>query len=329
MNDHTEMLEMYFRLMNLNGASHVYRTSLHSGVLDALSSGSMSAADVAAACGIVEGPTLLLLRTLESMGIVRSDDAGFTLTPLTQILLQGGYRELGDEYWAHLPKLLDTGKPMVRMDDSAESEKHYRSQAQALGWMLGPAADAAAEALEIGQTLKAPAILDVGAGSAIWSLTMARRDPGATVTAVDWPAVLEVAVATARRFGLEDRLTTITGNYHEVRYPETSFDLALLGNVTHLESPEGNRSLMIKIRAALNPGGRIVIFDVFPGQPRGDLNRTLYALGLALRTEAGCVYSPEELGRLLGEAGFESPRLVNLPVPPYAEGMLVSARPTE
>ena len=59
-------------------------------------------------------------------------------------LLSGSYRELGDQYWAHLPSFLKTGQPWIKMDDAHQSEAHYRSQAAALAWMLAPAAEAAA-----------------------------------------------------------------------------------------------------------------------------------------------------------------------------------------
>ena len=267
-----------------------------------------------------------MLQALAAMGLVKDNGAGWSLTLLAAGLLNGSYRELGDQYWAHLPGLLKTGRPWIKMDDAGQSEAHYQAQAAALAWMLTPAAEAAATALAVAERLEGPAILDVGAGSAVWSLTMARYDPGATVTAVDWPAVLEVAAENARDSGLADRFTTLAGNYHEVDFPQDSFDLAILGNVTHLETPDGNRSLFAKAHSALRPGGRIVIFDVFPGRPEGDLNRTLYALGLALRTESGTVYSPQELESFLVESGFGSTKLVNLPTPPYAVGMLVADR---
>jgi len=326
MNDQLQMLAGYFQLMNSNGASHVYRESLKAGILDALVSGSKNAGEVAESCRTDQLATTLVLDTLCAMGLAQNDGDRYALTMLAMGLMGGSYRELGDQYWAHLPGFLKTGQPWIKMDDANQSEAHYQSQAAALAWMLAPAAEAAAQALGIGEELKDLNILDIGAGSAIWSLTMARRDLGTSVTAVDWPAVLDVAAETASNFGLSDRLSTIVGNYHEVDLPESRFDLALLGNVTHLETPEGNRSLFEKVHRSLKPAGRIVIFDILPGQPEGDLNRTLYALGLALRTEHGRVYPPHELEALLGQSGFGPPKLTSLPVPPYAVGMLVADR---
>jgi hypothetical protein len=77
-------------------------------------------------------------------------------------------------------------------------------------------------------------------------------------------------------------------------------------------------------RRALKPAGRVAIIDVFSGQPQGDLNRTLYTLGLALRTEHGRVYAAEELSALLRECGFADPQLFALAVPPHVMGMLVA-----
>jgi 2-polyprenyl-3-methyl-5-hydroxy-6-metoxy-1,4-benzoquinol methylase len=211
------------------------------------------------------------------------------------------------------------------MDDVAESEAHYQTQAAVLGWMLSPAARCAAVLMRDWISTDA-AILDVGAGSAIWSLVLAKEKTGATVTAVDWKAVLEVAVESAEQLGLSNRLTTVAGNYHEVELPAEKFDLVILANVTHLETPEGNARLLTRARQTLKPHGRIAIIDVFAGQPQGDLNRTLYALGLAMRTNQGRIYSCNELTALLRASGFTAPHLLPLDVPPFMMGILLAQR---
>lgn len=326
MNEHVQLRAAYFYLMSANGAAHVYRVALEAGLLDRLAEKPQSADELAATCQCDARATLLVLEALRTIYIVAKVDGRWSLTPLSASLLLGGYRQIGDQYWAHLPNFLKTGQPWIHMDDTVQSEVHYQAQAASLAWMLTPAADAAAEALESTLQGKIARILDLGAGSAIWSLTIARRNAGATVTAIDWPAVLQVAQVTAARLGLADRLTTIPGNYHDVELPESEFDLAILGNVTHLESPDGNRALLAKSHRALKPGGRVAIFDVLPGQPVGDVNRTLYTLGLALRTRAGHVYAPNQLESLLTESGFGKPTLINLPVPPHAVGLLLAPR---
>jgi ubiquinone/menaquinone biosynthesis C-methylase UbiE len=325
MNDQLQMLPAYFQLMNMNGAAHVYHEAVRSGLLDALQPEPATLSELSVRGGSHERATRLMLDVLETLQLVKATGERWSLTLLAQMLLSGSYRELGDLYWSHLPAFLKYGQPLVKMDDAAKSETYYQTQAAALAWMLGPTAELAAESLhtEIGSAAE---ILDLGAGSAIWSLSLARRADNRCVTAVDWPAVLEVATDYARQFELSDRFQTLVGDFHKLELPASKYDLAILANVTHLQTPAANIALFRRIHAALRPDARLAIIDVFPGLSDGDLNRTLYSLGLALRTEHGRVYSVEELERMLMEAGFETPRLANLHTPPYIMGILVASR---
>jgi ubiquinone/menaquinone biosynthesis C-methylase UbiE len=319
-------LETYFRLMNSNGAAQVYHTALEFGIFKALEQGPQSAAGVAQACGANEGAIALMLAALEALGLVAPKESlGYNLTDAAWMLLYSDYRELGNQYWRYLPTFLRTGEPLKRMDDPAESEMHYQAQAAMLGWMLSHAAEEAARKLEIGASRRGLSIVDIGAGSGIWSLTMARDDPQSRVTAVDWPAVLEAAQETAENFGVQERLTTIAGDFHKVTLPAQSFDLAIVANVTHLQTPEANASLIRKLHAALKAQGEIVIIDALPGGPQAETPLALYQLGLALRTQNGCVYSPDELTAMLGDL-FESPTIIPLEAPPHMVGMLTARK---
>lgn len=323
------MLEAYFHLMNANGASHVYRAAKQAGLLSAMQARSTAAGadELARQCNLAETPTILTLRALAAMELVSMDATDrFSLTPLARLLLNGSYQNLSDEYWACLPQFLQTGKPMMTMDDSAQSESHYVKQAKSLAWMCGPSATQAARILEIGTKRLGFNILDIGAGSAVWSLTMAEHDPAARVTAVDWAGVLEIAAAAAQHQSLEDRLTLLAGDFNRVDLPADTFDLAIAANVTHLFSADANAALFSRVRQSLKPSGEVVIIDVLNEQSRGAFTRALYALGLALRTARGQVYSRGALSRMLTESGYESPAHHDLTAPPEAFGLLIARR---
>jgi len=319
----TRALETYAHLMSANGAVQIYRAAEEAGVLRALADGPASAAAVAQAYGTAKRPTALLLDGLVALGLVERCGDGYGLAPAARFL-SGPYRDLGDHYWAHLPALLNTGEPLVRMDDARESERQYQAQAMALAWMMAPAAEAAATALDIGGQRRRLAVLDVGAGAAGWSLALARRDPATMVTALDRPAVLAMAQKAAAESGLQERFATIAGDYHEVALPEAAFDLAIVANVTHLETATGNRHLFERLRRSLRPGGEIAIIDVFPVQPGGALPAALYALGLALRTTHGRVHGGADLESWLAAAGFGDCRFMPLDAPPPIMGMLLA-----
>jgi ubiquinone/menaquinone biosynthesis C-methylase UbiE len=310
--------------MNTNGAAQAYHAALETGVLSALENGPRSSQQTAEACGLRERPTALLLEALRAMDVVELSDSKYRLTETTRMLLYSEYRELGNQYWCSLPDFLKTGEPMRKMDDVAKSEEYYQTQAAMLGWMLSPAAEAAASALTAKSTRRDLRILDVGAGSAIWSLSVASRDAVSNVTAVDWPAVLEVAKETAERFGLPERLTTIAGNFHELALPANAFDLVFVANVTHLQTRDQNLSLFGKIHRSLTANGEIVVIDAFPAASEGNVPFALYQLGLALRTENGKVHSAEELQSMLQSQSFEAEAVVPLDVPPFMVGMLVA-----
>ena len=71
------------------------------------------------------------------------------------------------------------------MDDVAKSEAFYQTQAAVLGWMLGPAAECAAQALASTLPPKA-AILDIGAGVGEDTLAFSKDvGPGGRVLSVE------------------------------------------------------------------------------------------------------------------------------------------------
>jgi len=318
-------LETYTQLMSAHGAAQIYRAAQQAGVLQALGSGPASAAAVAQASGTALRPTALLLDGLRALGLLERAGEAYALTPVARFLA-GPYRDLGDAYWSHLPAFLRTGEPMARMDDPQQSERHYQAQAQALAWMMAPAAEAAATALEIGGRRRGLAVLDVGAGAAVWSLALARRDAATAVTALDWPAVLTIAQKAAAGAGLQERFTTIAGDYHKVPLPDAAFDLAILANVAHLETAAGNRDLFERLHRALRPGGELAVIDVFPVQPAGVLPAALYELGLALRTTSGRLHRSADLENWVAGAGFSESRFIPLEAPPFTMGMLLTRR---
>jgi len=321
--DKLEALATYFDLMAMNGGMQVYHAAHQLGVLDAIGGNACSAQDIAAACGLRKAPLLLLLDALCSLRVIQRDGNAYRNTAVMS-LLAGQYSNLGNEYWDYLPEFLSSNVPLAAMDAPDQSEAQYQTQVTALAWMMQPAAEQAARLLEAGTARRDLNIIDIGAGAAVWSLTIAAHDARARVTAVDWPAILKIAAAQAGSRGLADRFTALPGNYHEIELPEGTYDLAIVGNVTHIETESGNRTLFEKLYTALRPGGELAIIDVMPGQAQGDLPRALYALGLAMRTENGRVYPRADLESLLAETGYEVEMFHPLNVPPYTMGMLLA-----
>jgi hypothetical protein len=123
-------------------------------------------------------------------------------------------------------------------------------------------------------------LVDLGGGAGAYTAAFLDAYPAATATLVDVPAVAALARVELARFG--DRVRVIAG---DARIVETGdHDVALLANVLHLHGPAACAELCA---AAARAGELVVVKDLDPATLQGKL----FALGMALYTEAGAVYS--------------------------------------
>jgi ubiquinone/menaquinone biosynthesis C-methylase UbiE len=212
------------------------------------------------------------------------------------------------ELWRHLPRFLQTGERYAHMDGSpAERSTSYQSLAATLGRLFENAA------LDLARKLPPPGqhVLDVGAGSGVWSLSMCARAPKANVCALDLPDVLPAFLHRAASLGLADRVQTIAGDYHSTKLPAASFDRIVLANVLHLETPADATALIARAASALKPRGELVVIDsLAEDDPARTPAHAIYALHLAMRTQRGCVHPHAQIDRWARDAGLWRSRTV-------------------
>lgn len=228
--------------------------------------------------------------------------------------------------WNQAPAFLLHGERFASMDGSPTSrEAAYSGVVSQLGQLFTPAARQLAVHLS-GQPTH---ILDVGAGSGIWSLAMAERSPQTWVTALDFPQVLQAFHAQAEDMGLSRRIDTIAGDFHSVDIPANCFDCIILANVLHLEPPEQAAALIYRVRPGLSAGGKLVIVDMIgDGPAEGARSRAIYALHLALRTERGCAHALSHLHQWVRQAGLIPADVIDL-ARPHGLRALVASYPVE
>jgi ubiquinone/menaquinone biosynthesis C-methylase UbiE len=144
-------------------------------------------------------------------------------------------------------------------------------------------------------------VLDIAAGHGLFGIAFARHDPQASIVAVDWANVLNVAQENAERAGVADRYRTLPGSAFEVEFGG-GYDVVLLTNFLHHFDATTNESLMRKIHAALKPGGRAVALEFVPDENRvAPPGSASFALVMLATTPAGDAYTFREY-----EAGFKS-----------------------
>lgn len=143
-------------------------------------------------------------------------------------------------------------------------------------------------------------LLDVGGGAGAFLAAVASREPGLELALFDLPAV--GALASTR---LGARATIHGGSFLHDPLP-TGHDLISLVRVIHDHDDDPALTIMRAAYVALPPGGRLLIAEPMAGtrgaEPAGDAYFGLYLLAMG----SGRPRRADELGDMLREAGFAS-----------------------
>jgi 2-polyprenyl-3-methyl-5-hydroxy-6-metoxy-1,4-benzoquinol methylase len=156
-------------------------------------------------------------------------------------------------------------------------------------------------------------VLDIAAGHGLFGVTIARLNPKAEVTAVDWAGVLSVAKENAQSAGVTDRYKTIAGSAFDVDYG-SDYDFILLTNFLHHFDQPTCEKLLKKVHTALAPGGRAITLDFVPNEDRvSPPVAASFSVMMLGTTPSGDAYTYAEFERMFRNAGFSANELHSLP----------------
>jgi ubiquinone/menaquinone biosynthesis C-methylase UbiE len=167
-------------------------------------------------------------------------------------------------------------------------------------------------------------VLDLAAGSGVWSVALAQASEQVRVTAVDWPGVLDVTRRVAERHGLAGRYRFVAGDLLEADFG-SGHQVATLGHILHSEGEERSRALLKKTHAALAPGGTAAIAEFLVNEERtAPPQALLFAVNMLVHTERGDAFSFGEIRGWLQVAGFAEVRTLDTP---SASPLILATRP--
>lgn len=192
--------------------------------------------------------------------------------------------------------------------------------ARAMAPLMALPAERLADLLAVEQNAKLR-VLDLAAGHGLYGLAIAKRNPNAEITAIDWANVLEVARDNAHEAGLGERFRTIAGSAFEVDYG-ADYDVALLANFLHHFDPAAVEEVLRKVYQALNDSGRTAILEFIPNADRiSPRVPAAFSMVMLSMTPHGDAYTFSEYERVLRNVGFASSELHDLP-PTYYRAVL-------
>ncbi|WP_392387222.1 methyltransferase [Jannaschia aquimarina] len=207
-------------------------------------------------------------------------------------LLRGGETELS-RFW---PYVFGAGAA----EDPATAERYSRlmSDSQIL---------VAEETLARIDLSDATEVLDVGGGTGAFLAALGQRHPHPRLHLFDLPAVVAQAEARLAHAGLAGRAHVTAGSFRDDPLPKGA-DTITLNRVLYDHADETVAALLSAIRAALPPGGRVVVSEPMTGGVSPNRSGNAYFAFYTLAMGTGRARSPDEIAKLLKAAGFEAVR---------------------
>jgi ubiquinone/menaquinone biosynthesis C-methylase UbiE len=310
--------------------------AIHHRVFDVLDAGPKTLAETAAATGTSERGLKGIMNLLAGFNFLsKAEDGCYALTPESAAFLvstkpsfHGGmFRHMSSQLipnWIQLNHVVATGKPAIAVNREDAGSEFFQQLVMDIFALSYAPATALAHHLNFGASGDPVSVLDLAAGSAVWSIAQAQCSPRVVATAVDWPEVLPVTQKSVARFGLTDRFTFSPGDLQQADFGR-NHQLAVLGHILHSEGVPRSQALLRRTFDALAPGGTIAIAEFLVNADRtGPPNGVIFAVNMLVNTDDGDTYSFEEISAWLRDAGFTNPRLLEAPGP---SPLILATRP--
>ncbi len=309
------------------GPPLIIEAALRHGIFDALDGAAKTVDEIATQAGASARGVRIVMNALLGLELLTKDaDGRYGLTiESAAFLVRGRPGFLGGVIqhtstqllpkWLHLSEVVRTGQPATSVNREKDGAAFFHEFVEDIFPMSYPAAQRLAEALEIAGAKKPVRVLDLAAGSGVWGIALAQKSPQVTVTAVDWPGVLDVTRKVAARFDLASRFSYVAGDLQAAPFG-SGHDIAILGHILHSEGELRSRALLKKTYEALAPGGTIAIAEFLVDEERaGPPMGLIFAVNMLVNTDEGDTFSFPEIEAWLREAGFEDPRAIDAPGP--------------
>jgi predicted nicotinamide N-methyase len=293
-------------------------------VFSAIAHGHDTIPMAAKAAGISERNAERLLTALSAMTLLTRDGERFANAPDVQrFLVKDGKRYAGPWILFTKPRWAAYGELSQRLRATTENRlgayesftvddaRRYHAATYSIG--MG-AARLFSRSVDLSGRRK---MLDLGGGSAAYSIVATKTFPGLKAIVLDLPPVAIVAQEYIAANDAGDRVTTLPGDFTRTPFPQGVDVVVMASNLPQYE-PDLIRLVVGKAFNALVAGGEMhLIGETLHDDRRGPLSAALWGLNEAVYGSTGVAHTESEVKSYLQGAGF-----TEVTVHPFVPGVL-------
>jgi len=320
---------LVFEMLQAHQRTAALKAAIDLDVFRAIGDGPGDVASIARHCGASERGIRILCDFLTIYGVLRKEDEHYRHSPtsaafldprspaslasIAQFLSNPAMREPYDR----LAEIVRKGRTILPGEGSVEPENPIWVQfAETMAPMMAPMVGPLGGVVLEGYTGPMK-VLDIAAGHGLFGIEIAKQNPQARVTGLDWAPVLRVALDNARRAGVEDRYEMLPGSAFEVDFGGP-YDAVLLTNFLHHFDKPACVGLLKKVHAAMRGGGRAATLEFVPNEDRvSPPMPAAFSMTMLATTAAGDAYTLSELTAMYEEAGFGGVTAHPVPMSPH------------
>ena len=320
---------LVFEMLQAHQRTAALKAAIDLNVFRAVGDGPGDVASIARHCSASERGIRILCDYLTICGVLVKEDGRYRHSPTSAAFLDPrspsslasiaqflGNPAMRDPL-NHLVDIVRAGRTVLPGAGSVEPENPIWVQfAETMGPMMAPMVGPLGAVVLEGHT-GPMRVLDIAAGHGLFGIEIAKQNPQAHVTGLDWAPVLRVALDNARKAGVHDRYDMLPGSAFEVDFGGP-YDAVLLTNFLHHFDQPSCVGLLKKVRAALRPSGRAATLEFVPNEDRvSPPQPAAFAMTMLISTVAGDAYTLSELTAMYNEAGFGGVTAHPIPMSPH------------
>jgi|GEM_PF-2041232 len=292
--------------------SAVLFTALKWNLFEKLGERKLSVPEIAVLCGVETDPLQRILRALTAMKLIERGNDTYSCAPDSMDYLIPGREQnlshfcriMGEDFasgiWVDLSKsgLRYDASPLI-IRESPVSAELFTMAMDNLSHL--EEAQSLVENTDLSQSKN---LLDLGCGSAAYSIAFCRNYPHLQAVCVDQPDAAAIARKIVQENELEERIIVKSARWQDTAFRQ-EFDTVLLSDVLY-QTENNCRELIDIAKNALRPQGVLLIRGYFLSDSDDRLFPALFDVNLSRNNASQKNYHIAEIMSWLQDAGFTS-----------------------